>query len=591
MKNAPDRRSQTTWANHAWPSIAQLAALRAFHTGFDSHAAVKAYIAEALGEGRSARGVLGQIRRTLIAQATQRHRPDLQPTLRRAGLDRSLSARQLQRSIDALEQSAVPQPSVADEIAGWFSARVARVLAAHSIHTLADLTVRIPRLRGWWRSVPGLGATSARRIEEFFADHPSLTERARALVRFDQEDLIPWERLRVPDQVNGSRGAFRAPRRSCVLSANNDYEAVQTWLALQESAVTQRAYRKEAERLILWAILEKGKALSSLTTEDAVAYRAFIRQPTPRRRWVGPAAPRTSPQWRPFQGPLSARSAAYALSVISALFRWLIEQRYVLANPFAGVRIKTARTDTAPGSRVFTDHEWSLIRPIANRLEDNGWSIAAAQRLRFVLNFAYGTGLRSSELVKARLRHVSEDGRGNRWITVVGKGNKAGRVSVPPHSRLALNHFLAARGISTSPTQWTASTPLVGRIANDETGLTGARLWAVMKRFFDHAGLQLEPVNAAVAEKLRHASPHWMRHTHATHALSNGASLTTVRDNLRHASVSTTSVYLHTDEQRRAAELSAVFGSDDKRRPRARSRRRRRLKQKARGGHLGDVRG
>ncbi len=88
------------------------------------------------------------------------------------------------------------------------------------------LRCEFPRLCGWWRAVPGLGAANARRIEEFFASHPSLTEGARALVRFEQDDLIPWERLRLPNQVNGSRGTFRAPRRSCVLSASNDYEAV-----------------------------------------------------------------------------------------------------------------------------------------------------------------------------------------------------------------------------------------------------------------------------------------------------------------------------------------------------------------------------
>jgi len=46
---------------------------------------------------------------------------------------------------------------------------------------------------------------------------------------------------------------------------------VQAWLELQEVATTQRAYRKEAKRLMLWAILERGKALPSLTTEDAIA--------------------------------------------------------------------------------------------------------------------------------------------------------------------------------------------------------------------------------------------------------------------------------------------------------------------------------
>jgi site-specific recombinase XerD len=365
----------------------------------------------------------------------------------------------------------------------------------------------------------------------------------------------------VPSELDGTRGEFRAPPRRCLLSARNDYDAVQAWLALHESPVTQRAYRKEAERLMLWAIIERGKALSSARTEDAIAYRTFLRHPTPKRRWIGPAAPRTSPQWRPFQGPLKARSVGYALSVVSALFRWLIEQRYLVANPFAGVRVRAAAQESSrPGSRAFSEHEWALIRPLADRLEDAGWTEPAAQRLRFVLDFAYATGLRSSELVGATLGQISQDDRGDRWIDIVGKGSKAGRVVVPARARLALDRHLAARGISTLPERWPAGTPLLPRLSDDGARLTGARLWVIMKRFFQFAADELEDVNRSLADKLRRASPHWMRHTHATHALGKGASLTTVRDNLRHASVSTTSVYLHTDEARRARELAGAFG-------------------------------
>jgi site-specific recombinase XerD len=39
---------------------------------------------------------------------------------------------------------------------------------------------------------------------------------------------------------------------------------------------------------------------------------------------------------------------------------------------------------------------------------------------------------------------------------------------------------------------------------------------------------------------LQRATPHWLRHKQAIHALANGATLTTVRDNLRHASITTT---------------------------------------------------
>jgi hypothetical protein len=156
-------------------------------------------------------------------------------------------------------------------------------------------------------AVPGLGAASARQIEAFFAAYPPLTERARALVVVDApENIVPWERIVVPSDVAGPRGSFRAPRATCTLSANNDYDAVHAWLALHESAATQRAYRKEAERLILWAIVERGKALSSLTTEDAVAYRAFLRHPARHARagWDHRGRARLQ-EWEPFAGGLS----------------------------------------------------------------------------------------------------------------------------------------------------------------------------------------------------------------------------------------------------------------------------------------------
>ena len=94
-----------------------------------------------------------------------------------------------------------------------------------------------------------------------------------------------------------------------------------------------------------------------------------------------------------------------------------------------------------------------------------------------------------------------------------------------------------------------------------KSGITAARLWHVMKRFFAQVAQVIEEENPDTAEKLRRASPHWMRHTHATHALAHGAELTTVRDNLRHASIQTTSIYLHVDEVKRARQMEGAFRS------------------------------
>ena len=69
-----------------------------------------------------------------------------------------------------------------------------------------------------------------------------------------------------------------------------------------------------------------------------------------------------------------------------------------------------------------------------------------------------------------------------------------------------------------------------------------------------------EAENRIQEAQLRSATPHWLRHTHASHALEGGADLTTVRDNQRHASLTTTSGYLHVDQARRSRQLGRAFG-------------------------------
>ena len=549
-----------------FPDSAELAALRAWHEGLSSREAVTQYLGARKLSGQSSRGLLGQIRRRLALFARQRNREDLATVFEQPESERALQARAATTAVEQLRGMPLPTPKITHDISLWLSERSVRALNARGIKTLADLTVRVPRRRRWWAAVPGLGVSGAKLIEAFFAAHPHLVERAQALVvRNAQQEVQPWEMLVVPGEVDGSRGTFRAPPESCTLNSANDYEAVQAWLSLHESAATQRAYRKEAERLILWAIVERGKALSSLNTEDAIAYRAFLRHPTPARRWIGPPQVRTSPDWKPFVGGLAPRSVAYALAVLGAMFRWLMEQRYVLANPFSGVKVRGA-SHAAPmdTGRVFSEGEWTIIRAVADGLEwTYGWQVPAAQRLRFVLDFAYATGLRVSELVGAKLGQIEVDSHGDHWIKLVGKGSKSGKVALPPLVRSALDHSLMQRGLPIAPAHWKPSTPLIADLGDPygKSGITATRVWSLMKRFFTTVATAIEKEAPTTAEKLRKASPHWMRHTHATHALARGAELTTVRDNLRHASVATTSIYLHTDEVKRARQMGDAFGA------------------------------
>jgi len=552
----------------ALPDLASLAALRAWHAGLTARAAVERYLSHRKVDGQSSRGLLSRIRRQLVACATARQRDDLIPLFTHPAADRARHAAQVITALDVLRNTPIPVPQPTDPLARWLPPRIARALAAAGIASCADLLVRIAHRPAWWRPISGLGLRSAHRVEAFLSQHPDLSRCAATLVPYEAAtaQLAPrWSLDALPADLDGSQGRFRAPRDTCGLAATNDYQAIEAWLALHDGVHTVRAYRREAERLLLWAIVERRQPLSSLTTDDAITYRAFLRHPTPAARWIGPPRPRTTPAWRPFAGHLTARSTAYALAVLRALFGWLVDQHYVVLNPFAGVTVRggAARAPFDTG-RALTGREWKIARAAADQLERTGCTALTAERLRFVLDFGYATGLRAQELVAATLGDITADARGTLWLLVTGKGAKSGRVALPPLARDALRRTLKARGLPIMRTRWHPATPLVTalnaeRRGEHHAGISAARLRQVLGEFFRETAKRVNARNPALAEKLQHASPHWLRHTHATHALDAGVELVVVRDNLRHASVATTSTYLHGEEAKRARQVGAAF--------------------------------
>jgi hypothetical protein len=80
-----------------------------------------------------------------------------------------------------------------------------------------------------------------------------------------------------------------------------------------------------------------------------------------------------------------------------------------------------------------------------------------------------------------------------------------------------------------------------------------------MKRFFARVAQVIEEENPAAAEKLKRASPDASYPSDPR--AGAWAELTTVRDNLRHASIQTTSIYLHVDEVKRARQMEGAFQS------------------------------
>ena len=229
------------------PDAATLAALRGWHGGLSSKDAVARYLGETRARGQSSRGLIGAIRRDIADFARSRHRDDLAQLFTGPVRKGPSAARAVAAAVEQLRSATVPVPLIGDGVDHWLEPRIVAVLRKVGIKTLADLTLRVPRRRRWRVDIDGLGVAGARRIEAFFAAHEDLTDRARALlVASAPSDVVPWERLVVPHEVDGTMGLHRGPRASCVLRANDDYEAVQAWLSLHEAPATQRAYRKEA---------------------------------------------------------------------------------------------------------------------------------------------------------------------------------------------------------------------------------------------------------------------------------------------------------------------------------------------------------
>jgi len=60
-----------------------------------------------------------------------------------------------------------------------------------------------------------------------------------------------------------------------------------------------------------------------------------------------------------------------------------------------------------------------------------------------------------------------------------------------------------------------------------------------------------EGVDPTAAKRMRLASTHWLRHANGSHADAAGVSLETIRRNLGHSSLQTTSAYIHAEDDRR----------------------------------------
>src|SRR5438552_79653 len=219
---------------------------------------------------------------------------------------------------------------------------------------------------------------------------------------------------------------------------------------------------------------------------------------------------------------LSASSIKLIVVALKIFFRFLARNGILDRDPTQGLALP--RIDRYLPETLNELQVEQLIERIDTK-------VPLGLRDRAIVELLYASGLRISELANARLENLDFE---ERILRVIGKGNKTRLVPVGHKACDALAAYLSIE-----------RPKLVKRRSGNDiflsergTKLTTARIWQIVKKISRQSGLE------------KNVYPHLLRHSFATHLLSNGADLRIIQEMLGHADISTTQVYTHVDQQR-----------------------------------------
>jgi integrase/recombinase XerD len=277
-------------------------------------------------------------------------------------------------------------------------------------------------------------------------------------------------------------------------------EAYRDHLSLERglSARTVDAYVREAERVVAW-LGERGRqAPASVSADDM---REFVYSLKDRG--------------------LKPTSIRRAISALRTYFGWLVLERAIAADPTD--RIEPPRVGRRLPGVLSLDEVVRIIEA-----PDPG--DALYWRDRALLEFAYASGVRVSELIGLRIRDLALD---DGFARVFGKGSKERVVPVGGAARRALDLYLR----ETRPSIERGKGKGVVFLNARGQPLSRMGVWKILRKHVGRAGVT------------RRVTPHTLRHSFATHLLEGGADLAAVQEMLGHADISTTQIYTHVDRE------------------------------------------
>ncbi len=238
---------------------------------------------------------------------------------------------------------------------------------------------------------------------------------------------------------------------------------------------------------------------------------------------------------------LSAATAARRRSSVRQFYRFALGEGWRSDDPSR--RIDAPKQGRSLPKTLNRDEIEALL--IAAGVADS----AAGLRLVALVEMAYASGLRVSELLALKVEAVRRDPA---YLIVRGKGGKERLAPLNAAARQAIKAWIDARDATRKPN--TPDSPWLFP-SHGKTGHLTSRRFA---QLLDQAAITANIDPARV-------SPHVLRHAFATHLLEGGADLRVVQTLLGHADISTTQIYTHvaTDRLAQVVHSKHPLAKDD----------------------------
>jgi integrase/recombinase XerD len=242
------------------------------------------------------------------------------------------------------------------------------------------------------------------------------------------------------------------------------------------------------------------------------------------------------------------------------MFAWLVQAGYLAGNPLSLSR-QRARKAPPRITRYLEPELWQQIKTYIGSMPcETTRERFHHARVRWLFTLLYLGGLRITEVSANTMGQFfsrrDAAGRNRWWLEVTGKGDRERPVPATAEMMGELTRYRRAHDLSALPVPG-EDTPLVLPVGAARKPLTRAALHKIVKQVCAGAAISLRTrgdVNDDRVKRLELASAHWLRHSARSHMADQQVDLRLVRDNLGHASLTTTSQYLHVDDDRRYRE-------------------------------------